>query len=186
MTEQLRPSQLMQDLGVIQAGDDVLARPARPFDLPAEQHTAQHILDRLNDALDRIGNVHDFSKGMGLAAPQLGMSRAAAIVRPPDAGPVILLNPRVTAASADLDEQYEGCLSFFDVRGMVPRSRHITVRHTTLDGLICTSDFNLGLARLIAHEIDHVNGVLYTQRMRSGLTLIPVAEYRGTGQAWVY
>lgn len=188
MTEQLRPSQLMQDLGVVQADDAILARPARPFELPDERPAAEHTLDQLHEALDRIATVHDFSKGMGLAAPQIGLPRAAAIVRPPTPGadPIILLNPRIIFASAETDEQYEGCLSFFDVRGLVPRSLRVTMQHTGLDGCASRTGYDYALARLIAHEVDHLNGVLYTQRMRPNLTPIPLTQYRGTGQAWVY
>jgi hypothetical protein len=42
------------------------------------------------------------------------------------------------------------------------------------------------MARLVAHEVDHLNGILYTSRMREGISPIPVAEYRGTGHAWSY
>lgn len=61
-------------------------------------------------------------QGMGVAAPQVGISGAAAILLPTDPGaePVVMLNPRVISESAEEDEQYEGCLSFFDVRGLVP------------------------------------------------------------------
>ncbi|MEU0247378.1 peptide deformylase [Streptomyces sp. NPDC006235] len=78
---------------------------------------------------ERIARVHTFAKGMGIAAPQIGVGRAAAVVQPAaeGAGAIVLLNPRVTAASEASDEQYEGCLSFFDVRGLVPRPLRITV-----------------------------------------------------------
>jgi Polypeptide deformylase len=73
-------------------------------------------------ALQKAGEQHVFSKGMGIAAPQIGISRAAAIVIPPDPGaePVVMLNLAVISESAETDEQYEGCLFFFDVRGLVP------------------------------------------------------------------
>ena len=58
---------------------------------------------------------------MGIAAPQIGIARAAAVVQPGESGvgPIILLNPRVTDVSEESDEQYEGCLSFSDVRDQV-------------------------------------------------------------------
>jgi peptide deformylase len=89
---------------------------------------------------------------MGVAAPQVGIPRAAAIVIPPDPGaePVVMLNPQVIRESAESDEQYV----------------------LSLDN---------AMARLAAHEIDHLNGRLYTSRMREGTRPIPVAEYRGTG-----
>ncbi|MGW1616522.1 peptide deformylase [Streptomyces sp. NPDC002285] len=68
---------------------------------------------------------------------------------------------RPPASSEDADEQYEGCLSFFDVRGMVPRRLTITVETTALDGSTVTRVYERGLARLVAHEIDHLDGLLY-------------------------
>ena len=88
--------------------------------------------------------------------------------------------------SEDADEQYEGCLSFFDVRGMVPRPLTITVETTALDGTMVTTVYQRGLARLVAHEIDHLDGLLYTSRMRPGMEPIPVEEYRQTGRTWAY
>jgi peptide deformylase len=125
---------------------------------------------------------------MGIAAPQIGIARAAAIVIPPDpaADPLILLNPRVISESVQTDEQYEGCLSFFDVRGMVPRPLRIEVACTSLDGQHHVLSLDTAMARLTSHEIDHLNGTLYTNRMREGTQPIPVSEYRGTGHSWTY
>ncbi|MFB7472934.1 peptide deformylase [Kitasatospora sp. NPDC056184] len=185
---EVRPSQQMQSLGVVQQGTPILNRPAEPFDLPAERAAAQAVIDELFTAVDRIGRVHSFAKGMGLAAPQIGIPRAAALVLPPTTGaePIILLNPQITAVSNETDEQYEGCLSFFDVRGMVPRPRRLDVAATALDGTITTVTYEFGLARLIAHEIDHLDGMLYTDRMTAGVAPIPVEQYRQTGRAWAY
>ncbi|MEV0537886.1 peptide deformylase [Kitasatospora sp. NPDC050463] len=69
---------------------------------------------------------------------------------------IILLNPEVTAVSDETDEPNEGCLSFFDVRGMVPRPLRMDVTVTALDGSVTTMTYEFGLARLIAHEIDHL------------------------------
>ncbi|MEU8543257.1 peptide deformylase [Streptomyces sp. NPDC048717] len=182
-----RPSEQMRDLGVVQDGAPVLAEPARAFDLPAEREAAEQAVEQMFTAMERIGQVHPFAKGMGLAAPQIGIGRAAAVVQPPgDAPAIVLLNPRITDRSSEADEQYEGCLSFFDVRGLVPRPLRITVETTTLDGQVVTTTFERGLARLIHHEIDHLDGLLYTARMRTGVAPIPVEQYRQTGSAWAY
>ncbi|WP_256725983.1 peptide deformylase [Streptomyces sp. IMTB 2501] len=128
-----------------------------------------------------------FAKGMGIAAPQIGIARAAAVVLPPDDAPaVILLNPRITDCSEETDEQYEGCLSFFDVRGLVPRPLTITVEAATPTGETTTTIYERGIARLIHHEIDRLDGLLYTARMRTGVEPIPVEEHRRTGRAWAY
>ncbi|MGP8302337.1 peptide deformylase [Streptomyces inhibens] len=183
----MRPSQQMRDLGVVQHGAGILTEPARTFDLPAERDEAERITDELFAAMERIGQVHPFAKGMGIAAPQIGIARAAAVVQPPGGGPAtILLNPRVTARSGQMDEQYEGCLSFFDVRGLVPRPLEITVEATALTGEITITLYERGLARLIHHEVDHLDGLLYTARMRTEVEPIPVEEYRQTGRAWAY
>ncbi|MEU3072271.1 peptide deformylase [Streptomyces laurentii] len=184
---QARPSEQMRDLGVVQDGAPVLAEPARAFDLPAEREAAGQAVEQMFTAMERIGQVHPFAKGMGLAAPQIGIGRAAAVVQPPgDAPAIVLLNPRITDRSSEADEQYEGCLSFFDVRGLVPRPLRITVETTTLDGQVVTTTYERGLARLIHHEIDHLDGLLYTARMRVGVAPIPVEQYRQTGSAWAY
>jgi peptide deformylase len=125
---------------------------------------------------------------MGLAAPQIGIGRAAAVVQ--SAGHhtelIVLLNPRTVGQSEETDERYEGCLSSFDVRGLVPRPLRLGVEHVDLTGARLTTIFEQGLARLVAHEVDHLYGHLYTGRMRPGMRPIPVEEYRGTGTAWTY
>ncbi|MFD6828960.1 MULTISPECIES: peptide deformylase [Streptomyces] len=184
----MRPSEQMRNLGVVQEGASVLAEPARPFSLPAEREAAEQAVESLFTSMARIAGVHTFAKGMGIAAPQIGIRRAAAVVQPaePGAGAIVLLNPRVIAASQETDDQYEGCLSFSDVRGLVPRPLRITVETTTLDGTTVTAVYEHGLARLVEHEIDHLDGHLYTARMRPGVQPISVTEYRQTGRAWSY
>ncbi|GAA5011860.1 peptide deformylase [Kitasatospora paranensis] len=179
-------SEKMRSIGVVQAGDPILTNRARPFELPAEAEDARRVVAELNSGAERAAGIHVFSKGMGVAAPQLGIDRAAAIVRTADAETITLLNPHVIEESAESDEQYEGCWSFFDVRGMVPRPRSITVEHQTISGERRITIFEDAVARLVAHEIDHLEGILYTARMRKGLNPIPVSEYRGTGKSWTY
>lgn len=182
-------SDRMRAAGIIQHGDPILNRPARPFDLPAEAADAADVVEQIHAAIARVREHHTFAKGMGLAAVQLGIDRAAAVIVPPDdSDPIVLLNPRTVGAAADVDvdEQYEGCLSDFDVRGMVPRPRQLEVEHTLSTGDRRITVFRDGLARLAAHEIDHLAGILYTDRMRPGVEPIPVELYRGTGRTWTY
>jgi peptide deformylase len=178
----------MKAAGIVQDGDPLLHQPAARFQLPGEAGEAEAVIASLFAALHRAAEQHVFSKGMGVAAPQIGIPRAAAIVIPPDPGaePVVMLNPQVIGESAQYDEQYEGCLSFFDVRGLVPRPLHIEVTCARPDGQQHVLSLDNALARLAAHEIDHLNGLLYTSRMREGTGPVPVSEYRGTGHAWAY
>lgn len=186
MMTDVSASERMRAVGVVQEGNPILAKTARTFDLPAEAEDARRVVAELVSACERAATVHVFGKGMGMAAPQIGIDRAAAIVRTPDGESITLFNPRIVEESPDSDEQYEGCLSFFDVRGKVPRPLAISVEHQDVDGTERITIFERGLARLVAHEVDHLHGQLYRSRMREGVEPIPVSEYRGTGSGWSY
>ncbi|MGH2708225.1 MAG: peptide deformylase, partial [Actinomycetota bacterium] len=133
-----------------------------------------------------------FRKGVGLAAPQIGVSRAVTLVQPAanadtDDAPIItLLNPVVLSRSHDEDDQYEGCLSFFEVRGLTRRPLAISVQVTNLDGSIHVLDFEQGIARLVLHEIDHLAGKLYIDELVPGSSLVSVEDYQGSDSAWQY
>jgi peptide deformylase len=94
-------------LGIVQEGDPMLAEVARPFDLPTEAEDARRVVTQLVSVLERVGQVHNFTKGMGLAAPQVNIGRAAAVVRAAEGETLTLLNPRICDESAETDEQYE-------------------------------------------------------------------------------
>lgn len=180
------PSEQMRALGIAQEGERVLTEVARPFELPTEAENARRVVAHLVATLERVGQVHKFAKGMGLAAPQISIGRAAAVVRTTEGQSITLLNPRMVNESPERDEQYEGCLSFFDVRGMVPRPLAIEVEHQDTDGTLRITAFEKGEARLVHHEIDHLYGKLYRSRMRAGVEPVPVSQYKGTGQQWNY
>jgi peptide deformylase len=182
--ESANPSDRMRSLGIAQEGDPILSEPARLFSLPDEAEDARRVVAQLVATLERVSQAHTFAKGMGLAAPQIGISCSAAIVRTPEGELVTLLNPRIIDQSTDGDEQYEGCLSFFDVRGMVPRPSIIQVEHQEVDGSVRITEFQYGISRLVAHEVDHLCGILYRSRMRPGVEPIPVSQYKGTGHQW--
>ncbi|MEU4557431.1 peptide deformylase [Actinoplanes sp. NPDC023936] len=183
-----RASHRMRGIGIIQRGSDLLRQRARHFQLPRESNAAQETVTRLLTSLGRLQDLHEFSKGVGLAATQIGVPVAAAVVQPPeyDAQPVVLLNPRVVGESTDCDDQYEGCLSFFDYRGLVTRPLRIDVEHARFDGTRVVTSFDRALARLISHEIDHLEGRLYVDRMTPDAKLVPVAQYQQTGRPWDY
>ena len=181
-----RASGQMRGIGIVQRGSELLRQRARCFQLPREGAAAREAVTALLSSLTRLEQVHDFTKGVGLSAPQIGRSVSAAVVRPaePGAQPVVLLNPRVVGESADRDEQYEGCLSFFDYRGLVKRPLRLEVEHARFDGTRMISVFERGTARLVAHEIDHLEGRLYVDRMNAESNLVP--DYHQSGRPWVY
>jgi peptide deformylase len=172
----------MRDLAIVQQGDPILTRrDLPPFTLPAEAGAARAALDALTRKADELVRRYDFRGGMGLAAPQIGLARRAAVVRSPAAeGQIELLNPTVVDRGPDRPaEFFEGCLSFFGVRGRVPRPDWILVAHDGLDGTTRESRFAGVTARLLMHELDHLDGVLYPERMAPADRLVPVDEYRG-------
>ncbi|MBW0275268.1 formylmethionine deformylase [Nocardia sp. MH4] len=184
--ERTPPSRVMAGLGIAQEGDEILREVARPFDLPAEAEDARRVIAELNSAAQRVAQAHVFGKGMGIAAPQIGISRAAAIVRTPNGDTITLFNPRIVETGGGEDEQYEGCLSFFDLRGRVPRPLTIHVEHTDIDGNTRIAVFDRGVARLVAHEVDHLHATLYLDHLKPGVEPISVEQYRGTGANWAY
>ncbi len=124
--------------------------------------------------------------GVGLAANQVhSLQRIVAIevqrnARYPDAPHVpllLLINPVVTPVTDEMDEGWEGCLSVPDMRGVVPRYRAIRLDYHDAEGesvSVVAKDF---FARVIQHETDHLDGLVYLDRMRDLSTLSHLAEW---------
>ncbi|UOY93688.1 peptide deformylase [Ectobacillus sp. JY-23] len=102
--------------------------------------------------------------GVGLAAPQVGISKQIAIVEADDNGRIDLINPVILEARGE-QVGPEGCLSFPDLYGDVPRAEYVKVRAQNKRGKIFVLEARGFLARAIQHEIDHLNGVLFTSKV---------------------
>lgn len=74
------PSEKMAELGIGQEGDPILGEPAARFVLPDEAEDARWVIAQLVSTMERVGHVHAFAKGMGIAAPQIGIRRTVAVV----------------------------------------------------------------------------------------------------------
>jgi peptide deformylase len=179
------PSEIMSSLGVVQDGDPMLRRVARPFDLPNEAEDARRVVTALNSAAERIAGVHTFGKGMGIAAPQIGIERAAAIVRTRRRGdhPVQPQHHRIRRRHRRAVRRLPVVLRC--ARASAPLAFHPRRAHQHRRD---EEDHNLRTrrSRLVAHEVDHLHGHLYTDRMSPGVDPIPVEQYRGTGTTWKY
>ncbi len=180
LTDQLR------SMGILQRDDPILRRVAAPFILPLETEEAIEVRGRLLEYVDELRKLHPFSKGVGIAAPQIGVSRAMAVVSPPDAPPITLLNPAIVWFSDETDEQFEGCLSLFDLRCRVVRPLSIRVETTQLDGGTGVLTLDRGVARLTMHEIDHLAGTLYVDRVADDAAVVTMDEYHGSQWGWEY
>jgi peptide deformylase len=166
----------MSILKVARMGHPVLRQRTRAVD-KHEIRTPE--FQKLID--DMIETMDEYS-GIGLAAPQIHETRRlfVAVLDPEGRGEgeaVALINPEITALSKDLVDGWEGCLSIPDIRGRVPRSPHIRVSALTREGKRVEMEVRDFPARVIQHETDHLDGVLFFDRMRGFESLTFLEEY---------
>jgi peptide deformylase len=164
-------------LGILQGDDPILREQARRLALPDEVDLVKSVLDELLSTIRQLRGIHRFTNGVGLAAPQIGRSLSIAVVRPIGNYPVRLINPRIVSVSSETDIQYEGCLSFFDYRGLVRRPRSLVVECADLRGRVIQREYHGAVARLVAHEVDHLNGRLYVDLIGHERDLVDVSVY---------
>ena len=119
----------------------------------------KHILTLLDDMKETL----HVEEGVGLAAPQVGVLRRVAIVEYDDQY-YELINPKILKSSGELIEE-EGCLSVIGQRGCVKRPEDITVAYMDRNGKRHKIDLTGIVARIFCHEIDHLDGVLFVDKM---------------------
>lgn len=107
------------------------------------------------------------ANGIGLAAPQVGKSIRLCIINLEHVGlpPFALINPKIVRRSFKKIEMEEGCLSIPGIFGIVKRPESVTVKATNLDGKENKFKADGLLSRVIQHEIDHLDGILFTSKM---------------------
>jgi peptide deformylase len=152
---------------VLRMGDPALRRPAAPVERFGDGELESLIADML-DTMEAFD-------GAGLAAPQIGVARRVVIFgvehnpRYPLAPPVpltILINPEITPLGEDTEEGWEGCLSVPGMRGLVPRFSRIRYRGQDATGKPIEREAGGFHARVVQHECDHLDGILYPDRIR--------------------
>jgi peptide deformylase len=152
---------------VLKMGDPRLLAVAQPV----QQFGTAELDNLLADMRDTMKALN----GAGLAAPQIGIGLRVVIFgmehnpRYPEADPVpytVLINPTLTALDDVVEEGWEGCLSVPGMRGVVPRFKHL--RYTGFDATGSPIDRTVKdfLARVVQHEVDHLDGILYPRRIR--------------------
>jgi len=142
--------------------DPLLRRRAQPIERVGK--TLQPLID------DMVATMRA-ADGMGLAAPQVGVSARLFV-----AELYVFINPRVIAASTETETADEGCLSLPGYRGLVERPARVTVRGKNRRGKERTIEAEGALARCFQHEIDHLDGILYTDRMAPDARLRPADD----------
>jgi len=152
---------------IVQAPHAILSTPAQPvtdYGTPFRKLIAD-----MKDTLAKARN----PKGVGLAAPQIGEPYCVFIIKPKESVPIrVFINPEIIRRSRkftdgvpERDNKLEGCLSIKDLWGKVHRSTAVTLRYTDERGGTHTEEFTGFPATIIQHETDHLNGILFTQRV---------------------
>ncbi|MGH7555547.1 MAG: peptide deformylase [Longimicrobiales bacterium] len=139
-------------------GDPVLRRKAKPV---AELDSGVRAL--INDLFDTMYK----EEGVGLAAPQVGISERVIVIDPhdPELQPLALVNPRIVQHGEELDRGEEGCLSLPGLKDIVERPATVVVEGLGRDGQPLHIEASGLLARILQHEIDHLDGILFVDRV---------------------
>jgi peptide deformylase len=170
----------MAILKVARLGHPVLRVKAHP--VPVEQIRSAPV-QRLID--DMIETMHEYD-GAGLAGNQVHQPVQIAVIevesnpRYPDAISIpltVIVNPVVTPLTDEMEDGWEGCLSVPDMRGLVPRYTAVRLEYHDREGKRQEVDAKDFFARVIQHETDHLNGIVYIDRMRDLRTLSHIAEW---------
>ncbi len=146
-------------LEIVKYPDPVLERPAEPV---------TEFNDELRKFVDDMFESMYAAKGIGLAAPQVGVSKRITVVdlsfkeKPQDK--IVLINPEITVREGKQYEE-EGCLSLPDIREKVTRAAKVTVRAQNVKGDWFEMDGEELLSRAFQHEIDHLDGILFFRRV---------------------
>lgn len=141
---------------VINDQDELLRRKAHPVN---------NLTPNILKLLDNMRDTMYYYQGVGLAAPQIGVSKRVIVVDVGE-GPIEVVNP-VIVESEGLDEDTEGCLSVPGIAGEVPRYTVVTVTGLDRQGQEVLQRAEGFLARVFQHEIDHLEGILFTDKAKN-------------------
>ncbi|MEQ9618210.1 MAG: peptide deformylase [Deltaproteobacteria bacterium] len=143
--------------------------------------------DSIQNFIDDLIETGLHANGVGIAAPQVNESKRIFIIsshpsvrypNAPEMKPVAIINPEIISTSEELVKDWEGCLSIPGIRGMVPRHKSIHARYFLRNGSTEEREFTGFIARIFQHEYDHINGILFPDRLESNKDLITEKEYR--------
>ena len=166
-------------LEVIQLGHPILRSQAHNID---NIHSPQ-----VQSLIDNLLTTVIAANGVGIAAPQVAVRDRLFIVasRPnprypnaPEMEPLAMINPQILAHSPELIIGWEGCLSIPGIRGLVPRYQAIEVQYSDRTGKLHKQELTDFVARIFQHELDHLDGIVFIDRLQSTQDLITEQEYQ--------
>lgn len=153
---------------LLRFGNETLVTASKPV----VSFNTKMLEDLVNDLTDTM---HQFN-GVGIAAPQIGVPLRVIVFgfetnpRYPHAKPVpytVLINPEIECLNNEAYEDWEGCLSLTGIRGLVTRYKNIRYRGYDLSGNLIEREVSGFHAKLLQHEVDHLNGVLFPSRIKN-------------------
>ena len=156
----------MAKRNIVKRGDEVLTKKCRDvtvFD------------DKLWTLLDDMYETMQAAKGVGLAAPQVGILKRIVVIDIGNDEPLVLINPEILEQSGEQTGE-EGCLSLPGLAGQVTRPNHVVCKALDIDMNEIIVEGEGLLARAICHELDHLDGVLYKDKVEGGLHRVDLEE----------
>lgn len=170
---------MAESLQIAQLGNPILRQNAQIIENIQDE--------RFQQLIDALIVTASASNGVGIAAPQVSESYRLFIVasRPnlrypqaPLMEPTAMINPRIIAHSKDMVKDWEGCLSIPGIRGMVSRYRTIEIEYTGRDGQLHHQELTDFVARIFQHEYDHLDGIIFLDRVETTQDLMSEQEYQ--------
>jgi peptide deformylase len=164
---------------IIKLGNPILRQKAAAVENIQNQEI-QNLIDELITSVAQ-------ANGVGIAAPQIAASYRLFIVasRPnaryphaPEMQATAMINPRIVAHSSEMVKGWEGCLSVPGIRGLVPRYQTIEVEYTDRYGNLQKQELTDFIARIFQHEYDHLEGLVFLDRVENNQDLISEEEYQ--------
>jgi len=163
---------------IMEIGHASLRRKPRVVAFPLDKPTHQTIQNMFSTMM--------VSDGVGIAAPQINVSLSIIIIasRPnarypyaPIMKPIVMINPKIMHLDEETNTDWEGCLSVPNIRGLVPCPNTVKLTYQDLMGTSCTRIFSGFPARIIQHEVSHLQGLLFTDRVKTTKDLYSQKEF---------
>lgn len=144
----------------------------------SEEVDITNITDDIVDTIEDLKETLLYGEGLGISAPQIGINKRIIVVgekkeniKYNDAEDIpltVMINPRWKKVTDDTDSQYEGCMSVPEIRGKVERYKNIELTYYNESGEKIVKEVNGFFARLVQHECDHLDGILFIDKVKNG------------------
>lgn len=177
----------VEPLTIIELGNPKLRQLAEVIPVAIALQPESLLNLKIQTLIDALLLTVERSNGVGIAAPQVGESVRLFVVAShpnlryptaPEMEPTPMINPRIVDHSLETEKGWEGCLSVPGIRGLVRRYTTIQVEYTGRDGRIHQQTFTDFVARIFQHELDHLDGIVFLDRVETTQDLMSEREYQ--------